>query len=249
MGRAVILFDENTAATDELAIQLDTTATRYKQMRAELNATAVDIGKGFNPVIEQSLIALKAFQPVIKDILVPLIVTISFLLGKMGGALSDAGEAFKVLGVIIGGLKTIAEESFNFVILQMLKFDRAFADVIDSGKKKLGDFLSKIPGVEIDFGINDQGRIEALKKLDEEIAKREKRCVDFFGTPEEQPEFGPFIEDDEVQRLIEKNKELAAIRAEAREEEKLAREAANQEQIDRDAEIVEEKIELEGEEL
>jgi len=165
-------------------------------------------------------------------------------------ALSDAGEAFKELGVIIGGLKTIAEESFNFVILQMLKFDRAFADVLDSGKKKLGDFLSKIPGVEVDFGINDQGRIDALKKLDEEIAKREKRSVDFFGTPEEQPQFGPFIEDDdEVQRLIEKNQKIAAIRAAAREEEKEAREAATQEQLDRDAELRQEEADREGEEL
>ena len=69
--RAAIAFDKNTAASDELAIQTDTTLFRFQQLRAELALTRQEIGEELNPAIEDQIRFWKALAPIITNVVVP----------------------------------------------------------------------------------------------------------------------------------------------------------------------------------
>ncbi len=83
------LYKENAALTKELAIQLDTTASRAKQAKEEYAAIAREIGEEFIPATESALEALRDLSPFIKENLVP---ALSFLVGF----LAESVKGFKL---------------------------------------------------------------------------------------------------------------------------------------------------------
>jgi len=216
------LFDENTAATKELGIQTDTTAFRYKELRAELALTRKQIGESFNPATEASIKLLKQLAPQISEVLVPSLVTFA---DKLSDLIDKTIEFKKEIGFVLEILGKIASVSFDLVIAPFAKLTQNISSAI-KGVGRLSDVLDKLP---------KQGNIfrQGFETEEEETATG----------------FGGLDETSEAEKIIEENIEIAAIRAAAREEEKEAREAAIQEQLDRDAELLAEKIELEGKEL
>ncbi|MGR3219269.1 MAG: phage tail tape measure protein [Candidatus Anammoxibacter sp.] len=216
------LNDETQSALtlqEALAVKTNTAAQRMRLLKGGVDAAAVSIGSNLAPAI-------------------------LFFAEFTSDALSDAIKAFKLMGEVISGLKIIAEESFNFILLQILKFDRAFARVLDGSRKKLEDFINKIPGLDIDFGLDDPQRLAALKKLDEEIAKRELRAKAFFGE-----QFGPPISEEDLALIAQKKKEETARESLQEHLEKLAEieETARQEKADKDQAVQDSKDEKEQE--
>ncbi|MGR3219400.1 MAG: phage tail tape measure protein [Candidatus Anammoxibacter sp.] len=70
-------YQKNTAATKELAIQLDTTIGRFNSLKTELAKTKKEIGEEFIPVTEATIKLLKVLSPFIRDTLVPAIASMT----------------------------------------------------------------------------------------------------------------------------------------------------------------------------
>lgn len=220
------LYKENTALTTELAIQLDTTASRTKQAAEEYKAISRDIGEAFIPATESALEALRDLVPFIENNLVP---TLQFLIDLV----SQTAGGFKKLADSIGGFFTKLGVTQNIkegplgTLIDLVRANKA----VETREAELEEILKK----------GEQARKDRLKReeveLKESLDTQHETKVEAAAREEARQagidELAKQTREERVNERLEKEQEER--------DEKLEKE---QEQFEEDMEILDERLEL-----